>query len=271
MATLSISRAWDETKSVLARDGKLFVSVAAALILLPQVVAALFASPDGGPETASTLWIALMAVATIIALVGQLAMVRLALSSGLSVGEAIRHGFGRLLAFVASVLIMVAAILLLAIVVIAILGALGIIGMPGPDAQLAPRDAAILVTVLLVPFLFLAVRLLPTVAVASAEPIGPIAILKRSWSISRGHFWRLFGFLVLFIVAALILVVAMTLVIGTIVGLIFGNPQPFSVGALILALLLGVVQTAVTVIYIVMVSRIYAQLTAEVSVPSSGT
>jgi hypothetical protein len=38
MANLSISAAWDETKAILAHDGKLFASVALALIALPALV-----------------------------------------------------------------------------------------------------------------------------------------------------------------------------------------------------------------------------------------
>ncbi len=271
MANLSISRAWDETKGILARDGKLFVAVAAALILLPQVIAALFTGQGPQAETGGLLWGVLVLVATIIALIGQLAMVRLALSGGLSVGEAIRHGLSRLLPFILAVLLMVIGIVLLSVLVIAVLAAAGLVSMDPAVTQLPPRDLAIIAVVLIAPLLFLAVRLLPMVAIASAEPIGPIAILKRSWGLTRGHSWRLLGFLLLFILAALVFVIAMTLVIGIIVGLLFGNPAPFSLAALVLALLLGIVQTAVTVIYIVMVARIYAQLAGEFEVPTSGT
>ena len=38
MRRLSISRAWEETKSVIARDGRLLVSVALALVVLPQTI-----------------------------------------------------------------------------------------------------------------------------------------------------------------------------------------------------------------------------------------
>ncbi|QNP44743.1 hypothetical protein H9L14_08085 [Sphingomonas sediminicola] len=37
-SSLSISRAWDETREIFRRDGGLLVSVALALIVLPEVV-----------------------------------------------------------------------------------------------------------------------------------------------------------------------------------------------------------------------------------------
>jgi len=271
VANLSISRAWDETKGILARDGKLFVAVAAALILLPQVVAALFTGQGPQAETGGLFWGVLVFAATIIALIGQLAMVRLALSSGLSVGESIRHGLSRFLPFILAAILMVTGILLLFLLVMIVLAVAGVVSMDPAAAQMPPRDVAIIALVLIVPLFYLAVRLLPMVAIASAEPIGPIAILKRSWALTRGHFGRLLGFLLLFLVAAIILVVAVSIIIGLVVNLALGNPEPFSFAALVLALLLGIVQTAVTVVYIVMVARIYSQLAGEVTVPSSGT
>ena len=38
MAKLSISQAWDETRLILARDGKLIAAVALALFVLPGIV-----------------------------------------------------------------------------------------------------------------------------------------------------------------------------------------------------------------------------------------
>ena len=34
---------------------------------------------------------------------------------------------------------------------------------------------------------------------------GPIGMIKRAWSLSQGHWWRLFGFVLLFGIAAIVL------------------------------------------------------------------
>jgi hypothetical protein len=268
VAKLSISRAWDETKEILARDGKLFVPVAGALVFLPQVLVGLL-SGDG--TEGRTLWGILTFLAALIALVGQLAIVRLALSSGLSVGDAIRHGFSRALPFLLAVLLMVIAIGLVGILVALLLSLAGIVAIDPATGDAGPRDVAIVGLILLIPLIYLAVRLLPLVAVASSEPVGPIALLKRSWALTRGHFGRLRGFILVFLIAAIVLLAAVGIVVGLVVGLLFGDPTPLSVAALVLAIVVGIAQTTVTVVYIVMIARIYSQLAGEVTVPSSGT
>jgi ABC-type Fe3+ transport system permease subunit len=109
---------------------------------------------------------------------------------------------------------------------------------------------------------------------ASAEPIGPIAIIRRSWTMTGGHWWRLFGFLILFLVGAGILLIAVSTVAGTIVSLFLGPLEPLSASALVTSLIEAVFQAAVSVIFAMMLARIYAQLSgrdAQPSVPSSGT
>ena len=41
MSRVSISRAWDETKAIFSRDGRLLVAVALALFVLPVVIVGL--------------------------------------------------------------------------------------------------------------------------------------------------------------------------------------------------------------------------------------
>jgi hypothetical protein len=56
---------------------------------------------------------------------------------------------------------------------------------------------------------------------------------------------------------------------------VFGKVEPMSVGALVVALISQIAVAALSVVFLVMVSRIYLQLAAggqaEASVPSSGT
>src|SRR5689334_19121937 len=107
MRALSLSRAWDETKAIIARDGKLFVSVALALVALPAAVTGIV-QPSGMGST-SPWWVDLVVIAaSLIALAGQLALIRLALAPSITVGGAISHGLQRLpIYFLAALLIIV--------------------------------------------------------------------------------------------------------------------------------------------------------------------
>ena len=273
MADLSISKAWDETRDILARNGKLMTTVVAAMVLLPQVVVGVVtgqAADASNPDLTTGI---LMLIAGIIGVIGQLAIARLALGAKVSVGESISHGLRRSPAFIGALLLIVLAICAFFLVAAALL--IGIGAIDGTVTQPAPRDVVVILLVVFIPLLFIAVRLLPSVPVATAEAQGPVGILKRSWSLTGGHFWRLLGFIIMFLIAALVVAMAVGAVGGAISALLFGSAEPFTLGALVIALLMGLLQAALILVYVVMISRIYAQLAgdgaAEASVPSSGT
>lgn len=272
-SNLSISRAWDETKSRIAADGRLYATVALAMIALPSAIGA-FVVPGAGtvraPQSASE--IVLMIVVWLIGIVGQLALIRLAIGPSVSVGEAIGHGARRAPALIAAIILIILGVLLLSVPFIAVLAGMGVTFEPG----VAPPAAAVLMLLIFVVLmLYLAIRMLLTSSVASAEAAGPIAILKRSWQLTRGNTLRLFGFLLLFIIAVIIAVAAVSVVTSIIVNLLFGSVEPYTASALIVALVEAAASALASSIFIVMLARVYVQLTggsaAEASVPSSGT
>lgn len=269
---LSISTAWDRTKARFASDGGLLLTVALALIALPSAIAE-FAFPErtpmgvgGGSELVTVILVA------IIGIIGQLALVRLALGRSVSVGEAIAHGARRMPVFLVSVLLLLLAFFIIAIPFGIVLAMIGVTMTPGAT----PTDgrAALAMLVYLVLIIFLSTRLVLSAPVASMEDAGPLAILRRSWDLTSGHFWRIFGFLMLFLIAALVVVIATGTILNLIVVQLFGAVEPLTVSALIIALVVSLVTAAITAMFIVMAAEIYAQLEAaelEVSVPSSGT
>jgi len=271
---LSISTAWDRTRARFAADGGLLLTVALALIALPSAVGEFafpqtkaFGTVNSVAETVT------MIVVLILGIVGQLALVRLALGPAVSVGEAIVHGARRTPAFLGSAVILLIGLFILAIPFGMILATMGVTVSEGG----VPMDGRIALVMLafLALIVFLGTRLLLSAPVASMEHAGSLAILKRSWKLTSGHFWRLFGFVWLFIIGALVVILAVATIVNLIVMQLFGSIEPLSVSALIAALVLSVVTAAITAMFVVMVSEIYAELagrdTAQVSVPSSGT
>lgn len=265
MAKLSLSRAWDETRGVLGRDGKLIGAVALALFFLPGVLAGVVRpGSEGIPKSTGDLL--LMTVVAVIGVIGQLAIIRLALGWRGTVGEAIRHGAVRAPAYVA------ASLLWLAPIIIAVVLVAGDVLRSPETATLASALATLF---LLCVMLFLSVRMLLTSSVASAEHAGPIEILRRSWRLTSGQWWRLFAFLLTFLLVALVSLGAIGAIVGIVGRLLFGAVEPMSVSALFNAFFVELVTTVITVGLLVMLARIYHQLAgpghADVSVPSSGT
>lgn len=267
MAKLSISQAWEESKSVLARDGKLIGTVAVALFVLPGILfdlslpeAPLGEFPPMGP------WVAVAVGATLISLVCQLAIIRLAMGPHLTVGEAIVHGARRFLLYMAAVLIWALPLLIAIGVLYASIEANG---------EKASPAAALAVIFLALVGIYLSVRFLLMAAVASAESVGPIAILRRSWEISAGNWWRLFAFLLMFGIGAVVLLWAIGTVVGLLSQLAFGELSRTSAGGLLVILVSQFVSALVSMVFFVMLARLYTQRTqpsgAQASVPSSGT
>lgn len=271
MRSLSISAAWEETRAILARDGGLLMTVALALVALPSAVSNLV-NPNGMSSSATPWWVDLVAfLCSVIALAGQLSLVRLAIGPSITVGAAIAHGLRRMPIYFVAVLMLVLALFLLAIPCVILLGALGVPLTAKPIPVTMPVVLVSLLFVALI--LFFAVRLLMSSPVASAEDVGPVAILRRSWILTAGHWWPLFGFLLIFVIAALILLMAVGSAVGAVVILLMGPVQPMSAGALIVALVQALISAGITTLFAVMLARIYLQLTggaAQASVPSSG-
>jgi hypothetical protein len=257
MRALSISAAWDEARAILARDGSLFIAVALALIALPSTVSGLV-NPRGMATSATPLWIDVVTlVASLIMLAGQLALIRLALGSSVSVGEAITHGLRRLPIYFLAVLMVVAALVIVAVPLGFLLAAMGISVRPNT----APPPGLIVAGLLyfaLVCFIF--VRLILSAPVASAEAVGPIAIIRRSWELSAGHWWGLFGFLLIYVLAVILVLLAVGSAVAVVVSLLLGPMEPMSAAALVAAFVQSVVSAAITTVFAVMLARIYLQL-----------
>jgi hypothetical protein len=259
---LSISRAWDETRDIIGRDGKLFASVAGALMVLPGVVRDLTTpSAQPGHLPAPGAWVAVWLVTILVGLVGQLAIARLALAHRTSVGEAIGHSARRMPMYLLAQLIWVLPF------------AIGAVLLAGPVEQKSgPAALAFLAGFVL--FVFVSIRMLLTAPIAVEEPALPHEIVKRSWKLSAGNWWRLFGFFLLFVIGAAIAILATLAVAGLLVKAILGELEPFSVAALLVSLASQIVMAGVYVLLMAMLARIYVQLSGnapQASVPSSGT
>jgi len=274
MRKVSISQAWDETRAILERDGRLFVSVALALLVLPSLINGLVnlkgVSDSGGRWSG----VIVSLVVTLINLAGQLGLIRLALGPSVAVGEAIAHGIRRLPIYFVTVLIIILPLFIASIPFGLALQALGVPlqrGTPVPDSP-PVAIAAILYFALI---LFVVVRMTMSGPVATSEHVGPIAIIRRSWELTAGHFWRLLGFLVMVLFGGLVAIIAINTAIGTVARLTLGPVEPMSVGGLIIILIQALLGSALSVVFAVMLARIYTQLAGRgeihASVPNSGT
>lgn len=209
-------------------------------------------------------WIGVVTlVASLIALAGQLAMIRLAFGPSTTVGAAIGHGMRRMPVYLLSIFLMLIGLLVLLIPLGILFALLGIpINATGMKVQMTPATSVIFLFYMAI-ITFFAVRLILSAPIASAEDTGPIAILRRSWTLTRGHWWPLFGFLAMFVIGAIIVLIAVGSAVGVGVKLTLGAIEPMSAAALVFALVQSLVSAAVSGLFALMLARIYAQLAGD--------
>ncbi|QIK77733.1 hypothetical protein G7077_01195 [Sphingomonas piscis] len=262
MVRASLSKAWDDTRATLSRDSRLLVSVALALLVLPGIVSDLVRAATGGqmaPQSSGAAIVVL--VALLLTVAGQLALMSLVLHRGSSVGSAIGLGFRRLPSLLAAWLLWAWPFLLIGSFLL----------RAGNDPTKIPPTVALLSLIAFPLFIFLGVRMAMVQPAAAGEGGGPIHLVKRSWSMTRGNWFRLFAFALLYGLSLLVVVAAATAVSSVIAQLALGGVKGFSVGVLLVSTLSQSASAAVTLIFVVMLARLYAQLSGEaggeVSVP----
>ena len=262
MSAFSISGAWEETKVLIERDGRLFASVALALIILPAAVMGVVDPRVEQGQQAPAWFNLLILVVSLISLAGQMALIRLALGPSVTVGGAISHGFRRLpIYFLALLVLVVGVIVLMLPFVFAAIG----MGMNIEAGATGALTGPILLLLLLfmVAVLVLMTRFTMAMPVASTESAGPLSILTRSWHLTKGHWAKLFGFLIVFSIGALIVLLAVSVVLGSLTALLFDSRGPMTLAALIEGLIGAFVTGLFSVLFTLMLARIYVQLSGR--------
>jgi hypothetical protein len=267
MSSLSLSRAWDETRSILLHDGQLLGTVALALIVLPQTIFAVIGAPVG-PQYSGLSLIAYFVV-ILLGCAAQIALNRLAIGPSVTVGSAIATGFKRLPSVAAVGLLAAIAVMVVAIVLVMILTSTHLMTMP--SAGQAPPSLLLLLLVLVTLLFAIFVLIFPLAAVETGNPLRLVA---RAWELSRHNYLRLLAFVVIIFVGLSLVVGATVMGLGSVILLALGKPVPGSLSALTLGIISGIVQGCFTIVTALMMARIYVQLAggrgAQASVPSSG-
>ena len=263
MRALSIGRAWDESRQILARDGRLITSIALALILVPQALAGVVAPPPNLSGVEPPAWMPLITILVLCAgIIGQIAIIRLALGPAATVGEAIRHGTSRFLTALLALLLFGAGLALILTPLFMLIAGADAVQAIAEGRSTPKAGAALLLVVLLI--VVISARFQLILPIAASEPGGPVRVLKRNWAITAGHYWKLLGFLALVLITAVVVLLTAQ-VLGGIIAKLVGDVEPLSLSALIVALITAAAQTAVTAVLSTMLARIYAQVAAPIA------
>jgi len=260
MAKLSITAAWEETAAFVKREGRLLLPIAFLLVSLPSaVLQILVPAPTPGKLPEPGLWMAFLPAILMLSMIGALAISFLALRPGASVGEALQVALRRLLPLLGALLLLVLGAVLLMLPLVLILAVLVVAGGDPASPALALLPPLILLPLMIA----LSVRLMVIQPAAAVEPIGPIALIRRSWRLTGGHFWQLFGLLLLVILVALVVLAAVAAVFGILISLVMGAATPGSLASFLIAIVSAVVQAVISAVTATLIARIYAQLSGS--------
>jgi hypothetical protein len=224
-----MNRAWNDAVRLLTRNRDVVLIVAGVFFFLPYFAFMLVgpdpmagvnpAQPLGAEEAVARMgqfykdaWWAfvLMAVLQAIGMLGLLAV--LTDRRRPTVAEALKIGVLKVVPYIVSYLL-VGFLLALAVGILATLAAVG--GAPGLSV--------LVVLLAIVAWIALFVRFSLVGPVMVKENLfNPLAALGRSWTLTKGHGWRLFAFFALLF----IVIIVVTMVVSSITTLLFGLLGP---------------------------------------------
>ena len=264
--SLSVNRAWDETRAFLIRERKLVTPVLLTFVLLPTVAFRLFTPPLGSAEATSGPALLLIYAVLFVELIGAITLMLLATgargSIGQTIGQALRRALTVILGFILFGLLLLPLMLLFAF--IAVPGG----DLPTSPAAIPPKFAlAVLTGVAVAMLIFFRIALF--IPAATIEKVGPWTALKRGWQLGRGIGGKLIATFLALFAASLVVSLAVQWVFGAIAQLAVGGDSGLTLGSLLVAVAVGLVASAFLAIQAVMSARIYAQVAGagSVSVP----
>jgi hypothetical protein len=257
-APLSISDATTWSQGFLRREWRLTLPVAFALVALPAIAFDLLAAPPQGETEIINLLLTYVVIATPLALMGMVAISALTLLPGMSVGEGLRLALRRFPAALGTALLVSGANIVSAVLAGLIVFMIGGVPNPGDARQTAPA-----VTMMTLVMIAVLARLCLFPAVVAAEGVGPIASVRRSWALSRGHFWRLFSLLLIVMVASAVVSRAAQWSFG-VPALLLGRGlgvEEFAVG--VLGIIAALVNATIMMLVAVLLAAVYRQLASR--------
>lgn len=261
-----MSRAWNDAVAMLSVNREVILAVAGVFFFLPTLASTMLI-PQVLPPTATDeaalreylvqIYAAnapVIAVSTLVQLVGTLTLLALLRDDTKpTVGEALKTGLVGMLPYIGMYLLLVVAGFLVGLVLVGIPSALGF------------PVLGIVLLLLMVPVLcYVGIKLsLVTPVIAIEKMMNPIAIIQRSWALTKGNSLRLFGFYVLLGIVYVVISVIAGLFIGVIVALL-GQGTISEIGQGIITGLVGGIGTAV---FTVVIAAVHRQLAG----PSTGS
>lgn len=261
MASLSITEAWNETSAFARREGQILFPIAFLLMALPGTILQAFIPQQPGAEPEAGAWMLLILPVMLISLYGYLVICWMGVRRSGEAGAAFSAALTRFLPALGAVLLVIVGMMVLMIPVFLLIGGGALLA--GDSGAAGGGSVVLGVILVFAVMLVLATRFMVFYPVAAAEPVGPIGILRRSWDLTSGYFWKLLGFLILIFILFAVLGAVVGMVFGLLIFAVAGTPEPGSISSFLVLLVGAVVNAFLVTLFAVLISRIYVQLSGR--------
>lgn len=272
---------WDRATEFCSDHLAAIVPIAVLLIFVPLSVQGHLTPMIAGSSGAAMLALRLLNLAlSIVSLTGQLAIVALAIAPGLNAGGAMAAALRRLPPAIGAILMLMAGVVLLSAPAVAMMAAAGI--DPARMGQMSGEAAVPMlavspvlawsltayIIVALVVALWLAARLVLLYPVVVAERRG-FGVVARSFALTRRLALPIIGVLLLYALVSTISVLAVRTVFGSVLALAAGGIAPGSIGGIVVAVIVGAVTTAFTVLGAAFTAKLYGAANGQIATVST--
>ena len=258
MAKLDTNAAWKEASGLVAANRDVFLALAGVFFMLPSLaLSVILGEPQVEPGMQPDQLMAVMRefygrawwlilLGSLLQVVGILAILTLMRDrSRPTVADAIKSGLAGTPSYLAAQLLLGFALIGIGLL---------LIGGAAAVSPLLGAAAVLLVICVLVFVMFRMILVAPLVGVEGMR--NPIAALRRSWGLTRGNFWRIFGFVALVVVLFLIVLAIVMLLIGIVLAVATSGETQRVIAAVFSSAL-----TAIAVVYFCgMIAAIHRQL-----------
>ena len=260
--TFSIEQGLRALQRFLVAEWRLALPVALAFLAFPPLILTLVARPffvtapatfDGMRTLGAALpgwFVPLLALLALVTAAGALALTALAVLPRISVGEAIVTALRRLPIWIAACMIVAAGTFVLLALIATIAAVIGGGQVAIFTATFVTLIAASLYLVLVMPVLV-------------ETPLGPIAVLRRAWTIYHGFLPRLAAGLILFVGVAWVASMAVQVALGSVLLLIGRLAGAAEVGQTLAAVLAALVSAVEWGSFYVFAAMLYRQVTGR--------
>jgi hypothetical protein len=259
---ISMSAIWDESAALIRRESHLLVPVALATVGIGAVISGL-TQPETPAAGISAMGIVGFVIGNIFSLLGNLALMALALMPGVSVGESLRLAVARLPKMLSIVVIFFFAVVVLMIPITLILKLSGAQISANMSPEEIPGVAILVALIVGAALLYASARLLTLSAVIIDRNPPAIEAIKSSFASTDGIVMKIVGVMLLFFVVTFVVGRAVSSLSGILFGMLGKAVGAPLLGTGLTVLATGLVSALLSIVSTVFAAMLYRKLSSQ--------